>query len=1684
MQHHSYCNVWIEWILLLLLSLSLLICKSQKETHDVLDYTFYYTAHHYEFNYDHLIHQPNHLLIDTPTLKISTINASSLSYIVNDNIIFDFSIDTHYHSISHSYNTPPPIPTKRRLIIDKNEDTVDGGSWKLILQLKDARQGYFKSAIKTTGNENTHDQNKNTYSILGTEDATKYKDPKDGKYTFKLIYGNKDNSKDTLIWKQTSWPAASTTIEGFESVSIPNQREGSGTTFQGLALSENGATYLDGNGATANWWNSVGSIKAYKGGIPAYNSKIALSEELYVFRPPNSKAHKQFTKIVQSKSSHITNDKDTLVGDKRLTDFESAKTLCKYHYGDMVSIKNDEENTEVHKFCKEKLGGRCWIGLGADPNPKTWDDVKTWVDGSEYGPYKRWSPGEPNNSGGKEKCTEIWPNALWNDLRCDQKRAVICNKVSLEEYGNFVTVKKKMEWTDAELWCKEKYGPTAGLASIKGFSDDETIRNACGNIEVGVPQECWIGMTDTDHKFTKWSDDQLSPVVYSRWLEGNPQTKAGYDCVAMTNGKDGKFGWKNKLCSDASYFICDKGTGEKEEDNNPFKYVGCYRDTKDRAFRSGPKQWGFDAEKCFEACGEYKYFALQAKGWCSCENDFKHATKYGSYDKCPQDHLGGAWANDMYEIPKNLAEVKKPAPGEGMISSTYSNAYKWIGCYRDTSNRALTEGPQNWGYTIQTCYQACEGYKYFALQAESGSAESWCSCENKRSRATMYGKSHVCKEDHTGGVWGNDIFAVVPPKVKPTNHGIKFYRYWNSKSTDHFYTTNAKEIGTTRKGKVGRHGYQSEGVAGRLARKGETGTNLVNLYRYWNSQTKDHFYTTDAKEIDTTTVGTTGKYGYKSEGVAGKCFTDKNARPNLIPLYRYWKGSVGDHFYTTNAKEIGTTTAGKVGKHGYKSEGIQCYIYPADVNAAIKAPKRKKRKLPWKLVLRLRNVKRAMFSGELKTTGREHETNKRSDTYSVLGKVKPDNYQATDNTYTFKLVYGYPDGARDTLIWKQKSWPSSSGSIEGYTAVSIPKQRRGGTAFKGLAISNSRNTYLDGNGAAHAWWWNSVGTIKKYRDGIPAFNGKIAISEALYVQVPKSRMEQLKRMKDLRRRKRRARQRRSRRARLRSRRKRDRERRRRNKERRERVRGDRMRKEGQRRRKKHMAFMKRSMEESQKHLGRMKREIIKEMRDSFGKNNQKTVLLQKIDDLKRQQTDLELQHTLAQTKQQNQKEVRQQTREIMKKQMKWQRQKEEDRRGRMEQRQREMMREHEERVNEHGQLMNGLKGFLMAFSRLYRKHAAPAGNANTMKLIQRMGNGGLQEVAKRVEQGETGKKHTKTNGIGDGSDDSGLQEGTKRVGETGKKMNSIATEFNVNNRPLGYETQWTMLPLQQPVIPMPYVPPRPQPPMAIPPPLMPPIPPIPRPPRRRLTTEEDDHGLRAREVSKCIWDVSFGELCVTHASETNVVSFDVMMATHKRLKEMDYRNEIDRDGMLRLRHDLDEDVVFLNSIYGNIGFDIWKYELMDYEHMNEDIDTESTNNDNVVQYGQFDGLSGYVHHFIVYRFVFSDAFDTMQCTANRDDALPFKICLRVNSNDETVIYFDRVNKVRKLNNEQVTQYMKSLETLELAWINDQNWDEVMYFEERHLTNKCRNLAIIKLCMKRNDESNVSTVELKFQVTSQ
>ena len=148
------------------------------------------------------------------------------------------------------------------------------------------------------------------------------------------------------------------------------------------------------------------------------------------------------------------------------------------------------------------------------------------------------------------------------------------------------------------------------------------------------------------------------------------------------------------------------------------------------------------------------------------------------------------------------------------------------------------------------------------------------------------------------------------------------YRYYHPGVKDHLYTTNAKEIGTTKPGARGRHGFIFEAIMGRVYTTRVPGT--TPLYRYYSPRVKDHFYTTNAKEIGTTTPGKRGRHGYVSEGITGYIFT--KAGKGRVPLYRYYHPGVKDHLYTNHVKEIGTIRRGARGKHGFVFEAITGYL--------------------------------------------------------------------------------------------------------------------------------------------------------------------------------------------------------------------------------------------------------------------------------------------------------------------------------------------------------------------------------------------------------------------------------------------------------------------------------------------------------------------------------------------------------------------------------------------------------------------------------------------------------------------------------------------------------------------------------------------------------------------------------------
>ena len=101
----------------------------------------------------------------------------------------------------------------------------------------------------------------------------------------------------------------------------------------------------------------------------------------------------------------------------------------------------------------------------------------------------------------------------------------------------------------------------------------------------------------------------------------------------------------------------------------------------------------------------------------------------------------------------------------------------------------------------------------------------------------------------------------------------------------------------------------------RLFGVGPTRPVLVPLYRMFNVQVHDHFYTTSAEEKDRARG-----LGYVEEGIEGYCSASR--LPGTEPLYRLFNAQAHDHFYTTSAAERDRARG-----LGYVEEEIACYVW-------------------------------------------------------------------------------------------------------------------------------------------------------------------------------------------------------------------------------------------------------------------------------------------------------------------------------------------------------------------------------------------------------------------------------------------------------------------------------------------------------------------------------------------------------------------------------------------------------------------------------------------------------------------------------------------------------------------------------------------------------------------------------------
>ena len=99
--------------------------------------------------------------------------------------------------------------------------------------------------------------------------------------------------------------------------------------------------------------------------------------------------------------------------------------LCNQLGATLPFIKSAEENAFLLSLMERKGDPR--LGMIA-PNS---DNVFEWLDGTVVADtFSAWITGEPNNSGGIEKCAQLYVSGSgkgkWNDEPCSNSRFIVC----------------------------------------------------------------------------------------------------------------------------------------------------------------------------------------------------------------------------------------------------------------------------------------------------------------------------------------------------------------------------------------------------------------------------------------------------------------------------------------------------------------------------------------------------------------------------------------------------------------------------------------------------------------------------------------------------------------------------------------------------------------------------------------------------------------------------------------------------------------------------------------------------------------------------------------------------------------------------------------------------------------------------------------------------------------------------------------------------------------------------------------------------------------------------------------------------------------------------------------------------------------------------------------------------------
>jgi hypothetical protein len=150
------------------------------------------------------------------------------------------------------------------------------------------------------------------------------------------------------------------------------------------------------------------------------------------------------------------------------------------------------------------------------------------------------------------------------------------------------------------------------------------------------------------------------------------------------------------------------------------------------------------------------------------------------------------------------------------------------------------------------------------------------------------------------------------------------YRFWSASLQGHFYTISESEKNKliTNYSSV----WKYEGVSFYAYQPGTQPADTQPVYRFWSPTKKAHFFTISSSEKDKLIVSYSSVWSY--EGIAWYAYQVGRQPAGTKPVYRFWSGSLGKHFYTVSESEKNKLIANY--SSVWKYEGIAWYAWVSD----------------------------------------------------------------------------------------------------------------------------------------------------------------------------------------------------------------------------------------------------------------------------------------------------------------------------------------------------------------------------------------------------------------------------------------------------------------------------------------------------------------------------------------------------------------------------------------------------------------------------------------------------------------------------------------------------------------------------------------------------------------------------------